>query len=130
MDWFDELRRAQLTEYDRINAGTAHLLRERDAVYLYGTIGSEALLLRDGSVHIWWAADWPASEDYTERVASERERIGSIVLGVKRWPVLQRLLPPRPPAAQDCPMCARSGYAWGGVLCPTCDGLGWVAAAI
>lgn len=130
MDWFDELRHAQLAEYDRIDAGRAQLLRERDVVYLYGTIGSEAILLRDGSVRIGWAPDRPTSEDHTERVAGERERIGSIVLGMKRWPTLQRLLPARPADGGDCPQCAGSRYIMGSVLCPACDGLGWVLGAI
>ena len=59
MLWFDELQRSQLAKYTMQGDSRAAWLREMGAVYLYGTIGHEAVLLRDGSVRLWSADQWP-----------------------------------------------------------------------
>jgi hypothetical protein len=132
MQWFDDLQRAQLAQLEEINLGSAALVRQNDAVYLFGTIGSEAVLLRDGRVRIWSADEWPDSEEYSERIATPTERIESLVLGAERYPQLQELLPQRPDDARDCTRCGGAGRlsADSGVLCPTCHGLGWQPPAI
>ena len=132
MEWFDELRRAQLAGLEPVNPEMAAWLRELGALYLYGTIGSEAVLLPDGRVRIWNADQWPESDAYTERDATPLERIGSIVLGARRLPQLRALLPERPAGTPDCACCAGTGdYPHAkGILCPTCEGLGWVPPAI
>jgi hypothetical protein len=129
MHWFDEVQRANLAALAKVNPHMASRLRSIDALYLYGTIGSEAALLRDGTVRVWSADRWPNSEEYTERNASSSERVSALVLGAKKWPELRELLPSRPAKANDCTTCAGSGEI-SGVICPTCDGLGWIPPAI
>jgi hypothetical protein len=132
MHWFTELQRAQLAALDAINPAPAKLVRAHDAVYLYGTIGSEAVLLRDGEVRLWWSENWPASEEYSERLAAPRERTASIALGARKYPQLLELLPTRPIDAPACATCGGAGFVGGGdgIVCPTCDGLGSVPAVI
>ena len=132
MHWFDRVRHQQLVALERDSPGTAAWLRERGAIYLYGTIGSEAVLLPDGRVRIWYADQWPESEEYTERDASPKERIGALVLGARRHPELHELLPERPDGAPNCATCAGTGDfpPAPAILCPACEGLGWVASAI
>jgi hypothetical protein len=132
MEWFDELRRAQLEELEPVNPQMAAWLRELGALYLYGTIGSEAVLLPDGRMRIWNADRWPESGAYTERDARPLERIGSLVLGARKRPQLRELLPTRPPGTPDCLECGGTGdwRVGKGILCPTCEGLGWVPPAI
>src|SRR3954470_18356354 len=123
MPWFAELQRAQLAALDAINPASAQLVRARDAVYLYGTIGSEAVLLRNGEVRVWWAESWPTSEEYSERVGAPRERIAAIALGARHYPQLRDLLPTRPSGAPACAACGGAGFVGGGdgIVCPTCD---------
>ena len=132
MRWFDDLQRTQLAKMDSINPGIAAVVRQHDAIYLYGTIGSEAVLLRDGQVRIWSADDWPASEEYTERMATASERIASLVLGARKYAQLRELLPARPDDAPACTRCRGVGFLLGpdGVVCPDCSGLGWRERAI
>jgi hypothetical protein len=131
-DWFRELQQAQLSHFSRSNPGTASWIGELDAVYLYGTIGSEAVLLPDGRVRVWYAERWPESEEYTERDATSDERVAALVIGARRWPQLARLLPARANDAVSCHHCGGVGEipARDGVICPSCHGLGWTAPAI
>src|SRR5262245_11352006 len=96
MDWFDELQRNQLRTFAARGDSRATWLRELDAVYLYGTIGHEAVLARDGSVPIWSADRWPDSEEVTEHPASSIERIAALVLGAEQYPIVAQLLPAKP----------------------------------
>ena len=130
MEWFDDLQRAQLEGLRRSNPTMAAWIANLDALYLYGTIGSEAVLLRNGIVRIWRADDWPESDAVSERDATAAERIGALVLGARRMPALAALLPTRPPSTGDCRKCEGSGEILGGVLCPDCSGLGWLSQAI
>jgi hypothetical protein len=50
-----------------------------------------------------------------------------LVIASERIPELRSLLPPRPTDAIDCARCSGSGWFLGGVVCPDCDGLGWIA---
>ena len=132
MHWFDDLRRSQLADFEAVNPGMAAWLRELGALYLYGTIGSEAVLQPDGTVRIWRADGWPESDALTEREATPMERIGSLVLGARRHAELRELLPVRPAETPDCATCAGTGehpHA-SGVLCSACEGLGWIPQAI
>ena len=132
MDRFDDLQRASLAWLRPLNPSMAEAVVAVDGAYLYGTIGTEAALLRDGSVHLWVAEQWPESEDYTGREATPEERLAALVLGAERWPQLRSLLPPRPPEASDCVTCGAQGLIRnpGGVICPQWHGLGWVEPAI
>jgi hypothetical protein len=131
MRWFDDLQLAQLLKLERINPTAAEWLREVDAVYLYGSIGVEAVLKRDGTVRLR-LEEWPDLRPHTERVATPAERLEAIALGAMEFPQLKELLPVRPTDAPDCPACGGSGeYSLAkGVLCPQCAGAGWVAATI
>jgi hypothetical protein len=129
MRWFDDVQRANLAALAKVNPHMATKLRAMDGLYLYGTIGSEAALLRDGTVRVWSADQWPESEEYTERDATATERTAAIVLGSKKWPQLRELLPERVPETPDCARCGGTGD-FHGIVCPECGGLGWVASAI
>jgi hypothetical protein len=130
MHWFSAVQRANLEALSRVNPHMAAELRALDGLYLFGTIGSEAALLRDGSVQMWVAESWPTSETYTQRRASPEERIGALVLGAEKWPELKALLPTRAPDASSCERCSGGGRVKSRVLCPDCSGLGFIARAI
>ena len=131
MDWFDALQHTQLGTLSARNPWAAAALRDHDAVYLFGTIGSEAVLQRNGEVRIFTAEHWPESDTYTDHVASPRERIACIALGAWRTPEFRELLPSRPKDAVDCAQCASDGIIGAdGVLCVECAGLGWRSPAI
>ena len=126
--WFERTQRAQLAEYGRLDPSRAELLRRFDAVYLFGTIGAEAIMRSDGSVLIQVEAG--ANEPPPPwRVATEQERSASFVIAKKRIPELADLLPHRPLEATDCPYCKGSGYLIQQVVCGKCGGLGWNAPA-
>jgi hypothetical protein len=132
MIWFDEIRRTQLARFDRINPPVAAWLRESGGIYLYGTIGSEAILLPSGAVRMSRADQWPESDVQTEREATTEERIAALVLGAEKWPQIAELLPARPTDAVDCSACRGAGMIPrpGGVICSKCHGLGWVSSNI
>jgi hypothetical protein len=103
-------------------------MEEAGGVLLYGTIGGAAYLRPDGSVWLHWAVDWVNdSEQYEWREAAGDDRWGALVLGARRIPELRRLLPVRESETPDCPRCEGSGFVLGGVICPDCGALGWMA---
>ena len=130
MEWFRAVQMAQEAEYRDWLPDRAAWLRELDAVYLYGTIGSQAILRADGTVRLWVAEQWPQSEVETERDASPAERIAALVIGGATYPVLRELLPARPSNATTCSCCSGSSFFPGTtIVCPECSGLGWVEQA-
>ena len=128
MDWFDRVQHDNLEALAEVNSWMASRLRELDGLYLFGTIGMEAALLRDGTVRVWSADSWFHSEEYTERAATPEEHIAAIVFGSENWPELRELLPLRPATARTCSVCAGVARAKQGLICPNCQGLGWVNA--
>jgi len=50
LPWFERRRAQQLADYDRDNRKMAEEMRRLDALYLFGTIGLEAVLKSDGCV--------------------------------------------------------------------------------
>jgi len=56
------------------------------------------------------------------KVRSNRGRIGGLSM-----PEPRQLLPTRPPETPDCPRCVGIGFVLGGVVCPDCEALGWIA---
>jgi hypothetical protein len=125
MQSFDSIRRAQLAALETSNPQMAEWLRGIDAVYLYGSIGTEAALFRDETVRFWVTENWDVCTETVEREGTPLERIGAIVLGSRRIPELRELLPVRPDGTPDCARCNGGGEIFGGVLCPACGGLGW-----
>ena len=127
--WFDVIQRSQQAGFA---PGIAKWLRELDAIYLYGTIGAEAVLLRDGTVRQWRAENWTESDELTESVAVGLDRIMAIKLASRQNPQLEDLLPTRAADVPDCALCSGSGHMpqIEGVVCSACGGLGWVPSAI
>jgi hypothetical protein len=126
--WFERSQQAQLAEYDRESPTRAELLRRFDAVYLFGTIGIEAIMRSDGNVLVSVDAS-PDDPPSPWRPATEQERNAAFSIAKKRIPELEGLLPVRPPSAENCRYCKGTGYLIQQVVCGTCGGLGWVAPA-
>jgi hypothetical protein len=129
--WFEARRAQQLSDYDRDNPAIAELLRRLDALYLFGTIGMEAVLRSDGTVLVAVDPSWdqPGALPPRWRPATEHERTASFVIAKKRIPELAELLPSRPSGAVDCAQCKGTGQIIHGVVCMDCGALGWVAPA-
>jgi hypothetical protein len=101
--------------------------RQHEAIPLLLTIGSMIFLRSDGTFleH--------EGDPFPERLTRESSEINTIALawGTERYPWLAELLPPRPPDARDCSVCAgarrlavgESGH----IYCASCAALGWVA---
>jgi len=131
LPWFERRRSQQLADYDRENPQRAQLLRQLDALYLFATIGMEAVLKSDGTVLVAVDEDWdqPDRPAPLFRPATEQERTASLVIAQKRIPELAQLLPPRPADAIECDKCRGSGYIIQQVVCGNCGGMGWIAPA-
>ena len=91
------------------------------AVRIYADMGGAIFIRPDGSLI-----------GETESRAQERVdpawQTVALVVGARRHPELQGLLPERPAAASDCTTCGASGTLHG-IVCGTCSGLGWTPAA-
>ena len=127
-EWYDRVRSAQWRALERSDPERVRWLRSFDALHLYGTIGSEAVLRSDGTV-------WIASDDHWDdptgaapewRVADKRERTSALVIAGERMPEVRSLLPTRPSTAVDCPRCYGTGYFFQSIVCPECGALGWL----
>jgi hypothetical protein len=128
--WYYRLRDRQWREYDKRQFEDSGWLRDLDALYLFGTIGTEAILRGNGEVWVRPDEHWdnPNATKPEWRPADKHERNASLVIAGARMPELRSLLPIRPSNAFDCMRCSCSGEIWGGVICPDCDGLGWISA--
>ena len=104
------------------------LIREHDALLLFGSFSGWHLLRRDGSVV--FVPDGP--DDPARLEPDERWTLVALVRGVRRWPRLAPLLPQRE-LEPNCPACEGRGHLEFSadvapeVICGTCAGLGWVA---
>ena len=128
--WYYRLRDQQWRTHDERGSDGSGWLRELDALYLFGTIGTEAILRGNGEVWVRPDEHWddPGAPDPGWRPADEHERTASLVIASERMPDVRSLLPTRPPNAINCSRCSGSGWFIGKVVCPDCDGLGWIAA--
>ena len=127
--WFDRRRAEQLRAMATINPPVARMLEELGALYLFGTIGMEAVLLPDGSVLVAVDERWdePQAPLPEWRRATETERTLSLMIARKRLPEVADLLPQRPPRVPDCPQCGGSGFLLGdAIACGNCGALGWL----
>ena len=131
LSWFDRRRAEQLADFDRRNPTVAALLRELNALYLFGTIGMEAVLRSDGSVLVSVDETWdkPKSPAAPWRAATPTERTASLTIGARRLPEVAQLLPPRSPTASDCTICGGTGRILQDIVCMDCGALGWVDPA-
>src|SRR6266545_7898300 len=95
LPWFERRRAQQLADYDRDNPKIAEEMRRLDALYLFGTIGLEAVLKSDGTVFVAVDDAWdePGRPPPPWRPATERERTASLVIARKRIPEVGELLP-------------------------------------
>jgi len=128
--WYYQLRDQQWRDCDERPSKDGGWLRDFDALYLFGTIGTEAILRGNGQVWVRPDEHWDdANAAVAEwRPADEHERRASLVIASERMPELRSMLPTRPPNAVGCTRCSGSGWFIGKVVCPDCDGLGWIAA--
>jgi hypothetical protein len=124
-DWLSDYVVSHMTEDAAGSQIDAAAVAKSGGIRLYGTIGGEAILKPDGSVWFFELSN-TTPEEYGWRQANYLERLGSIVLGLKRFPELDRLLPKRPNGEPDCRGCHGTGLILKTLQCPTCVGLGWV----
>jgi len=125
--WYYRLREQQWRTQEREQPERAGWLRALDALYLFGTIGIEAVLRSDGEVWVLPDDHWddPSAPEPEWRRAEDKERTSALVIASKRMPELRALLPARPANSLDCPRCAGTGYFYEGIVCPDCGALGW-----
>jgi hypothetical protein len=127
LPWFNQRQAEQLDAYERINPSIARLLREQNALYLFGTLGMEAILQSDGTVLVSLEDSGDAAASAPPwRVATERERRAAFVIGRKRIPEVEPLLPDRAAGAVDCKVCRGTGLMVQDIVCMDCGGMGWV----
>ena len=128
--WYYRLREQQWRAQESDQPERAGSLRALDALYLFGTIGIEAILRADGQVWVLPDDHWddPTAPVPEWRPADERERTSALVIASKRMPELRQLLPERPSNATECPRCSGTGYFVEGIVCPDCGALGWLRA--
>ena len=103
------------------------MLREMDALYLFGTIGMEAVMRSDGAVLVSVDEHWgePNAPLPGWREATGTERTLSLTVASERWPELAELLPRRPVDARDCATCEGRGTIVPKLYCSECGALGW-----
>ena len=128
LPWFQERFAEQLHEYEDRNPAMAALIRRLEVIYLFGTIGIEAVLKPDGRVLVM--ADEHFDQPFPPvepawRPATEHERTAALVIARNRIPEVAELLPRRPPNAGNCPVCRGKGWLVQEVVCMDCGGLGW-----
>lgn len=129
--WYYRLRDQQWRDDDKRGSENSGWLRALDALYLFGTIGTEAILRGNGEVWVRPDEQWddPDAPEPEWRPADEHERTVSLVIASERMPEVRSLLPTRPTNALSCPRCSGSGRFISNVICPDCDGLGWITSA-
>lgn len=135
--WLAEFVETRMAAAIRDQPDRAAWIRETGGILLFGTIGAEAYLRLDGSVWYYRAVDWVNDPDrYEWREGRGNDRWIALVLGSKRMPELQSLLPVRPPAAPNCGRCGGRGEILvsrqssgeeRGISCPDCGRLGYIA---
>jgi hypothetical protein len=128
LPWFENRFVEQLDEFQRQNPPMASLIRRLEAIYLFGTIGIEAVLKPDGRVMVL-VDDHPDQPfppvEPAWRPATEPERNAALVIGSRKIPELLQLLPRRPRAARNCKPCRGTGWLFQEIVCTDCGGLGW-----
>ena len=103
----------------------AHVLSEARGMRLFGTVGGEVFLRPDGTTVALIEGARGESDWWEEQ--NEADHLAALVLSLKRFPELERLLPERPDTAPDCTRCSATGFIHG-IVCATCSGLGWLRA--
>jgi hypothetical protein len=123
--WLREFVERQMSAQASEDPVAAPLLAAAGGMRLFGTIGAEVFLRPDGTTVA--LIEGAAGEPDRWQGDNEADRISALVIALKRFPELARLLPSRPEAASECPACAATGRIHG-VVCGACSGLGWVNA--
>jgi hypothetical protein len=128
VNWYPERRAAQLREYDENYPARAAELRELNALYLFGTLGMEAVMRADGTVLVAVDEHWgePDAPEPVWREATANERTLSIKVASERWPDLATLLPTRSATARDCEVCSGVGTIIDRIYCRACGAMGWI----
>jgi hypothetical protein len=123
-DWLSELVRGRMAAEAAADPAARAWLDDAGGITLYGTIGHDAVLRPDGSVWLYHDDNDPRGE-WNWRQASDRERMGALVIASERIPELRRAIPSRPVEAPDCVRCGGTGRIFESIICPECGGLGW-----
>lgn len=105
----------------------ASLSKDGRGLMIFGDVGGAAYLYADGTVVL---EPWDALPESAWR-ADPAFLTGVLVSAAKKRPALVELLPRRPSAAGDCPICNATGWRSIGttpLVCSSCHGLGWRTA--
>src|SRR5713101_5729794 len=96
--WLTELVTRRITEDARTRPWLAAIGGQVGGAFLWGTIGTEAVLKADGSV---WLRQAPLGTNNFApwREANPQQRLGLITDASRNWAEIRRLLPPKPPDA-------------------------------
>jgi hypothetical protein len=86
-------------------------------------------VMEEGDVVVFQYEPWPGVVGPPDgRLTDIRWMNVAIHEGMKRYPWLKELLPPRPADAQECSMCSGTGTVPPEFIC-YCGGSGWVPAS-
>jgi hypothetical protein len=99
---------------------------EYAALPLYVGWWETTAIRANGEIVSWSTEDEWSGYSGVRPVEERYDWLGSLVDGSRRYEPLQRLLPPRPANAIDCPHLASPFHAEDKIRCPECCGLGWI----
>jgi hypothetical protein len=100
-----------------------------EAYHIWGTIGTDLFLTREGKLLRFVAGD-SLDEDTgsVEELTKDIEINAALTAAKFNVPGLAEVLPDPPTTSVDCPECHGVGRRGLFVICKTCNSLGWVAA--
>ena len=128
IDWLGEFLPRLQQEHMQHHPNLVSAGRDAGGVFVWGTMGYESVLKADGS--LWVREDAADGGPGPWRRAADQERYGIVAQAALKWPILARLVPPKPPTAHPCPHCdAGRNPLFRNLLCPKCWSLRWLVDA-
>jgi hypothetical protein len=104
-----------------------HLERRLQAYHIWGTIGLDFFLTREGSILRFTPGKVPDEDEGTvEKLEQEVEVNAALTAATPYIPELGELLPKRPSTAIDCPICHGAGNTGIYIICERCSSVGWI----